>query len=664
MRPWAFYKGQFFGIIHFVNYLRKILIAFGIALLAGLFGVFIYNFDLLMLPSEERGVISLMEEAEIYDGASEGERLAEIEMDPIYISKLVFSAEATAGIAPRIELQAETSEGEVFAYSDINPIYIGEEYINLRRDDITRLSISALGSDIADIRIINEPSADPYVFLLGAAAGLCIGLLCLFGAELKSRPELAFFIIAILLGGALCLCLPRDKVGYDEEEHLKGIFGLVSLPEQTMHISDSIYHQLSVNEFSSPLISPGSEEEMAELDRWLWGSGDYRSGQQEFYYPTLINRAPAYAFQALGMKLGMLLGLPWPLVILMSRLSNLLMYALLMYAAIRRTPFGKWLMLVIGLFPQNLFMAATFSYDPFVNGCLSLGLAFILSAFIKLRDGESGALRNYVLSGTAIFFGCLPKAVYAPMALILWAPFLAVLLGKHKKKEDKLSGRAVFILIPALICICLVAAFILPTVLAPQSGGDARGGATSEVSQVGYILSHPLSYAGLLIFEILDWFTKCFVGPDCSTFMGNVVSGTSASRGFYRSFYLLLLSGCFIEPVIEGVRYRFRAMERIWILLMCGASVVLVWTSMYVAFTVPGADRIAGVQGRYFIPFLFPLYLLIADVPAMLIKRYGKGSGAAVLERLSGLWYYVMMIFPAVLLTLTIGIFVAGRFCL
>lgn len=47
-----------------------------------------------------------------------------------------------------------------------------------------------------------------------------------------------------------------------------------------------------------------------------------------------------------------------------------------------------------------------------------------------------------------------------------------------------------------------------------------------------------------------------------------------------------------------------------WILVLCIATAVLVWTSMYIAFTTPGNTYIDGVQGRYYIPFLFLLWLV------------------------------------------------------
>ena len=95
---------------------------------------------------------------------------------------------------------------------------------------------------------------------------------------------------------------------------------------------------------------------------------------------------------------------------------------------------------------------------------------------------------------------------------------------------------------------------------------------------------------------------------------------------------------------------------------MTGACSVLIWTSMYVAFTVPGSDIIAGVQGRYFIPLMYPLYLLfyLPKERAGAIRLWLGGK----LESHMSLWYYLMMTIPAALLCVTVWSTVISRFAI
>jgi uncharacterized membrane protein len=49
------------------------------------------------------------------------------------------------------------------------------------------------------------------------------------------------------------------------------------------------------------------------------------------------------------------------------------------------------------------------------------------------------------------------------------------------------------------------------------------------------------------------------------------------------------------------------------LLAVCLISVILVETSLFIIWTKPGARIISGVQGRYFIPLLVPLLLILHD---------------------------------------------------
>ena len=77
------------------------------------------------------------------------------------------------------------------------------------------------------------------------------------------------------------------------------------------------------------------------------GTGDYRSGSHVFDHYLMKNRAPAYGAMALAMKLAMLLGLSWPLVIMAARAANLLMYIILMYIAMERELIDHFLLIPV-----------------------------------------------------------------------------------------------------------------------------------------------------------------------------------------------------------------------------------------------------------------------------------------------------------------------------
>ena len=510
------------------------------------------------------------------------------------------------------------------------------EQIESRKETYPRYDLSRIS--FSDFRIENELQFNPYLSLFVFMTVLCLALLWLLAKRLWKKPELAFLLVMLTLGTAMAVCLPRNKVGYDEETHLQAVMELASLPG-TLHISDAVVNQLMVTDYNDPNTQPGALEEMQLFDRYLSDHGNYKSGENAPDFQVLPNRAPAYLSMALFVKLAKGLSLSWPMLILLGRLGNLLCYTGLMYAAIRKTPVGKYLMLLIGLFPQNMFLAATFSYDPFVTGCLFLGIAAWLKALWQ-EAGRPFDSKNAALMLGAFFLGCLPKAVYAPLLL------LALLIPGNRFATAR--GRWLYRAAVLGLFALLIGSFILPTAVAPAETGDLRGGETSEVSQVGYILADPFGYLALLLSQMLRWLPQSFFGADCTTFMGHLVNGYTEFRGFWPLYVGLLLL-----YVLRGEKSSrtFSRMERIAVFLCTGAACALIWTSMYVAFTEPGAREIAGVQGRYFIPLMFLFYLFFAlrrpekEKPSP--EQEGVETKGGNLARPRLLWYHLWVSIPA-----------------
>ena len=75
---------------------------------------------------------------------------------------------------------------------------------------------------------------------------------------------------------------------------------------------------------------------------------------------------------------------------------------------------------------------------------------------------------------------------------------------------------------------------------------------------------------------------------------------------------------------------RLSKKQKLWIFILCVGTAVLVWTSMYIAFTRPGNTYIDGVQGRYYLPFL-PLVWLVLNPERVMVRMENKNYYALVL---------------------------------
>ncbi len=66
--------------------------------------------------------------------------------------------------------------------------------------------------------------------------------------------------------------------------------------------------------------------------------------------------------------------------------------------------------------------------------------------------------------------------------------------------------------------------------------------------------------------------------------------------------------------------------QKLWILVLIFLSVVLVLTSMFLGWTPRGYTYITGIQGRYFLPLLPFLLILLFDRNLTIGKDFRKGA--------------------------------------
>ena len=156
----------------------------------------------------------------------------------------------------------------------------------------------------------------------------------------------------------------------------------------------------------------------------------------------------------------------------------------------------------------------------------------------------------------------------------------------------------------AAVFLALMSTFILPRLLSPGSYGDVRGGAVDMAAQLNYILSSPFSYLKILLQNIWESLPSYLFGKGVFQMMGHW--GTAGFGSVIMIYAVLVI-------IMEGSTrssHELSRGQRIGLLPILAMTIGLVWTSMYLTFTVPGSSVIGGVQGRYFIPVLLLIYLL------------------------------------------------------
>ena len=505
----------------------------------------------------------------------------------------------------------EIRERDAKILRDRNPKTIQTAWISIGREtDRIELSVSrgdlyepglsyidfaSMPLSFTGFEAVTEAAVNPFrLCFFWCLAGTAVFLI-VCRRWIGRHAEAGFLVIALTGGLLLSLSLPANKVGFDEEIHFEQSCWIAHY-RNPVQLSPTIFQEFSAGIDTWPLNQPGGLREQRELNQYLDQTGDYRNGSIRWSADLNKTTFTGYLGQAALLKTGELFHLPFSLLFKLGRLGNLVIYVLVMALAIRKTPVGKGILAFIGLMPAPMMLAGVYSYDPTVTAFTALSCAYMLEAMLNQERRLS--IKDFAIIMGAFFWGCRIKAVYAP--LILMGFLIPADRFETKKKRNWM--RAGF----AAMFLLMMASFVLPVLISPSETGDLRGGATSEAGQMTYVLGQPLAYAAVLFKNIFASFP--------SYVLGEGVFGTLGHLGTISFPWLLYAASAAVILTDTGSSCgkTLTKCQRVWIFLLAGACAVLVWTSMYIAFTPPGNTYIEGVQGRYYLPFLFLVWLAVS----------------------------------------------------
>ncbi|MDO4436578.1 MAG: DUF2142 domain-containing protein [Coriobacteriaceae bacterium] len=445
-----------------------------------------------------------------------------------------------------------------------------------------------------------------------ASAVLVLARICRHGSRL--RIETGFLVVALSAGIAFIVAVPASNLfSWDDEVHYGNALRLSYISDPEFTSSDLMMTKLfSVEGGHSVDASMGrwplnfdltwSEDQIDHLNEELdagFERGPVQVGEGvdlSVLNYTMIGYIPS----AMGLWLGRLLGLPFHMIFALGRIANLLSYCLVCYAAIRIIPCKKALLCALALIPTSLFMASNYAYDPWL---ISFGF---LSIALLVRELASPAPLS-VRSASPIFFAFLlglgPKAVYFPFIGLLF------LMPRKKIAPEK---RQVYYLAVVALGIIVVLTFLAPLIATNGGGsGDPRGGSDVNSSlQLKHVLADP---AGYLLLVIRFLFLSYLVPANVATAMVNLayLGDLSISCLPFALGILVYLVGLMLVDTNDASRALASAGSKVWALFLFAVALFGICTALYLSFTSVGANDIAGVQSRYFLPFLLPLGLFV-----------------------------------------------------
>lgn len=445
---------------------------------------------------------------------------------------------------------------------------------------------------------------------VGVAIYTLLYLCFLFRRDAYRKAEIFVFWAIIILGLFSNLVTPRF-IGTvpDDETHYQRTLQLLYYTTGYTYEADSRI----VADYADNVLEHLYYDEQSANKYYQELEKSYQRGQGTVLGQGCVHLSYpiAYVVPALGIMLGRALRLPYMYAFIMGKMAICVLYASLVYGALKIMKKNKLLLASVALLPSAVFLCSAYNYDYWILGWILFGYAH----FFEILEGDSPIqTRDIVVSAGAIVIGIIPKIVYFPLLF----PFLFLPRNRLNKRQKIVINATVF-----LVIIGVAYVLLLPIITNPNAFADNRGGnEVSTMGQIQYVLSAPLVYINLLYEFGKAYFSAGDLGVSYQNFY-------YIGQGEYWGLaFATVLVAAFVD---KDENIKLSVGMRVAITMGTLGAFILVATSMYLAFTPVGSDSVAGVQSRYAYPLLVPFFYALTPNTVSLLGKRDKWMIACVL---------------------------------
>ena len=421
---------------------------------------------------------------------------------------------------------------------------------------------------------------------MAVTAGLLLGmmiLLTVLAVRKKLTAERLFGTMAVPLAVIFLMIFPAWSVP-DAGPHFSESYRYANLLLGTPEDSGRAEDVAAFSEYGN--VNPAASDWERTVRNFHWTP--QKEGEATLPYAELLPRMNWYSFlnylpQTAGLAAGRLLGLGGVPTLYLARILAAAAFLLMAWRSIRITPVGKYVFACIPLLPMSLMLGTSFSYDAMVLGT-ALGLT---AALLRLRSGDTG---RKTLAEAAVWT-FLAGGVKGGGNLLLLALLFSLPLNRQKRSWRTVLG---ILGVGAL-------SLVLFDVLLPSGGSFQLGAEDTGNLYASWALSHPGEYLGMTVRAYLD------NGIGLAMNMGGTyLAWLEHTIPHIVILGWLVLIGVFGVWETDSLQLTGKDQG-----LMAGIVLVvlIVLPAMMLSYTPRGAEKVEGLQGRYY-SFLLPVIYL------------------------------------------------------
>ncbi len=307
----------------------------------------------------------------------------------------------------------------------------------------------------------------------------------------------------------------------------------------------------------------------------------------------------SYLAPAIGITIGRLLGVNCIILAFMGRFCNLLLYAGMVYGAVKFLPFGKMVLFGVAILPMSLHLAASYSYDTFLMAmCFFFGSYCLHLAYVKPMLHWKDIVLLAVLA--AMFGPC--KMVYAVML------GFCLLIPVKKFGDWKKWGISAAAVLAAFAAAMILVNRATITNYAVSTDTYVEWAAEPAYS-FSMILHNPLMYARVMYDSLVhlgdEWSLQLF-----GSMLGNLDPVLSVPF-----WVIVAMAACLVVLSLRnaGEALYMKAWHKWWIGLLAFGCLAGLMTAMLIAWTPLSSPVVEGVQGRYLLPVIPFVFLCLKN---------------------------------------------------
>lgn len=461
----------------------------------------------------------------------------------------------------------------------------------------------------------------------------------LSGFAERWRPE-SFFLVAGGFFGLLVLIILPLMQAPDEQSHFYRAYQLADLQLKSDQFTNGSGGNLPAALQSTVMVlmgtssgqpiagHPAQQFSLETLNGLKDVHVDSRTLAPTHFEGAALYSPVAYIPQVTAVWLGKAANLPVVWLMYLVRFVNLAAWLLLIYAAIRLTPVGKWALVLFALLPATVAQTGSMSADVMTNG-----LAFILIAlFMRLIASTKPIDRPTLgLIGVVAVSLALCKTGFAPLALL----FLLVPVARFGSRKVYLIFNGA-VLGAAVLAALLWARFVQD--LVPYMAKAFRPGDPIDMAaQLHGLVAHPT----LLPKVLANTFVSNLSDPLYRQFIG-ILGWLDAPMPLWAVLvgFAVLGSGLYVIAK-QGKAPLLNSWRRLAVAGLAIVIAIIVAVLLYLTVTPVGQTYIDGLQGRYFLPAVLLLVPLFAAWP---LHKKLQAQGVVVAGALGSIGLLVTML--------------------